>query len=253
MRSHAWRTAVLLASAVLATGCAAIADMTGITEMRELQAVGEPAEAEILRVWDTGMTLNDDPVIGMEVEVRPLDGERYRAIVPKSVVSRIAIPRFQPGEVIAVRYDLRDPTRVGLDDPPFPELRGEPEEEPERAPEEEAEEEPVDPPEEEPAEAPRARLETVSASGFEVSASFGLRLCARSREPRAEKVQVVFLVTGPGDRRYEHQKIAPMGDEPFCADFPGGFEGAWATPGIYRYEIRIEGEVVEMGELELKR
>ena len=245
MKSRVWRTAVLLASAILATGCIAIENMAGITDMRELQSIGDPAEAEILRVWATGMSLNDDPVIGMEVEVQPLEGERYRAVIPKSVISRIAIPRFQPGEVIAVRYDPRDPARVGLDASPFPEPREEPEEEPEQAL--------VEEPEEEPAEAPEARSEIASGSGFETTASAVLRLCARSREPREEKVQIVFLVTGPGNRRYEHQKIAPIGSEPFCADFPGGFEGAWVTPGLYRYEIRIEGEIAEMGELELKR
>jgi hypothetical protein len=181
------------------------------------------------------MTLNDDPVIGMEVEVQPPDSERYRAVIPKSLISRIAIPSFQPGQVIAVRYDPRDPARVGLDDPPFPEPREEAEEEPEQ----------------EPAEATKARPQ--SASGFETTASAVLRLCVRSREPREKAVQIVFLVTGPGDRRYEHQKTAPMGAEPFCADFPGDFERAWATPGIYRYEVRIEGEIAEMGELELKR
>ncbi|HEX7184498.1 MAG TPA: DUF3592 domain-containing protein [Thermoanaerobaculia bacterium] len=245
MRSQAWRIAVLMASVVLSAGCVAVENMAGITDMRELQSIGDPAEAEILRVWDTGMTLNDDPVIGMEVEVQPLEGERYRAVIPKSVISRIAIPRFQPGALIAVRYDPRDLSRVGLDDPPFPEPGEEPDEEPEQAL--------VEEPEEEPAKEPEARPESASGSGFETTASAVLRLCARSREPREEKVQIVFLVTGPGNRRYEHQKIAPMGAEPFCADFPGGFEGAWATPGIYRYEIRIEGEIAEMGELELKR
>lgn len=102
----------------LAAGCAVIDRATGESQARVLRQTGVPAWATILRIWDTGITLNDDPVIGMEVEVRPEEGESFRAVIPKSRISRIAIPQFQPGKEIAVRYDPRDPSQVALDDPP---------------------------------------------------------------------------------------------------------------------------------------
>lgn len=111
--------ALIAAALVLSSGCAMIDRMTGEAVARPLRQFGVPAEAEILEIWDTGITVNDNPVVGMEVEVEPPGGESYRAKIPRSVISRIAIPRFQPGERIAVRFDPNDPGIVALDDPPF--------------------------------------------------------------------------------------------------------------------------------------
>lgn len=114
------RILVLLATLALTAGCmtGAIDRATGESQARALQQTGLPAPATILRIWDTGITLNDDPVIGMEVEVRPEEGDPFRAVIPKSRISRIAIPQFQPGKEIAVRYDPQDRSQVALDDPP---------------------------------------------------------------------------------------------------------------------------------------
>jgi DNA-binding beta-propeller fold protein YncE len=101
---------------LLNLGCTAIDRMSGVAEVKELQQTGTPAKALILRIWDTGMTVNDDPVIGMEVEVHPAEGEVWNATIPKSLVSRIDIPRFQPGQTVTVRFDPRDRSRVGLDE-----------------------------------------------------------------------------------------------------------------------------------------
>jgi hypothetical protein len=95
-------------------GCAAINNMTGITETRELQRTGLAAEARIVRIWDTGMTLNNDPVVGFELEVHA-DGQTPFTATTKSPISRLDVPRFQPGNHVPVRYDPRDPTRVAID------------------------------------------------------------------------------------------------------------------------------------------
>lgn len=119
---------VLAAALVLTAACAAIDRATGESEARLLRQTGTLAWATILRLWDTGITVNDDPVVGMEVEVRPsppTEGAPFRAVIPKSRISRLDIPRVQPGMEVAVRYDPHDPSRVALDDPPFPPVRRE--------------------------------------------------------------------------------------------------------------------------------
>ena len=98
------------------TGCAMIDRMSGVADTKALQETGVAAEATIVRIWDTGMTVNDDPVIGMEVEVYPAEGEHWRATIPKSLISRLDIPRFQPGQIVHVRFDPQDRSRVGLDE-----------------------------------------------------------------------------------------------------------------------------------------
>jgi hypothetical protein len=105
----------LLALLALTAACGTIDRMTGVSQAKELQATGVAAPAEVLRLWDTGMTVNQDPVIGLEVEVRPADRPPYRATIAKSLISRLDIPQFQPGKVIQVRFDPREPARVAID------------------------------------------------------------------------------------------------------------------------------------------
>jgi hypothetical protein len=99
----------------LALGCGTIDRFTGVTASRELQRTGVAAEAEILSLWDTGITVNQDPVIGLKVRVRPRDGAAYEATIEKSLVSRLDVPQFQPGRTIPVRFDPQNPSRVAID------------------------------------------------------------------------------------------------------------------------------------------
>src|ERR1700688_167810 len=97
----------------LALGCAMFD--TGMSEAKDLQRVGVPAQAEILSIGETGLTVNDNPVITLDVEVRPADRPPYRATIKRLLVSRLEVPQFQPGRVIPVRFDPRDPSRVSFD------------------------------------------------------------------------------------------------------------------------------------------
>lgn len=108
------RAATLLL-AVLLAGCAIADRMSGVSDAKRLQEAGTPATARILRIWDTGITVNDDPVIGLEVEVARGGGSVYNATIPKSLVSRVDIPQFQPGQTVNVRIDPQDPAIVALD------------------------------------------------------------------------------------------------------------------------------------------
>jgi hypothetical protein len=114
--SHHLQRIALLPFAILAlTACAVIDRMSGVSDTKALQATGVAAEATVLRIWDTGITVNQDPVIGMEVEVRPADGKSWKATIPKSLISRLDVPRVQPGQVVEVRYDPHDTSLVALD------------------------------------------------------------------------------------------------------------------------------------------
>jgi hypothetical protein len=52
----------------------------------------------------------------MDVEIYAAEGKPWTATIPKSLISRLDIPHFQPGEIVKVRYDAQDPSRVGLDE-----------------------------------------------------------------------------------------------------------------------------------------
>jgi hypothetical protein len=96
------------------SGCAAVDRWSGVSQAKELQKNGEVAQATILKIWDTGMTVNDDPVVGFLLEVQPENKESYQAET-KLRISRLHIPMIQPGATIQVRYDPVQPTRVSLD------------------------------------------------------------------------------------------------------------------------------------------
>jgi len=95
-------------------GCALADRMSGVSDAKALQEIGEPAEATIIRIWDTGVTVNDDPVVGFLLEVRPSGKPGYQAET-KLRISRVDVPRVQPGMVVMVRIDPKDPKHVALD------------------------------------------------------------------------------------------------------------------------------------------
>lgn len=105
--------ALLLAGTL--TGCAVIDRWSGVRDAKALQQTGLRAKARILKIWDTGMTVDDDPVIGLRVEVAPEGGPPYVATIDRALISRLDVPQFQPEKVIPVRVDPKDPQHVAID------------------------------------------------------------------------------------------------------------------------------------------
>ena len=105
-------TAVLLLC--LACGCVIANKTAGLSQAKELHATGMSAEAKILEIADTGWTVNDDPVVSFLLEIYPSEQPPYQART-KLVISRVHIPQYQPGAIVPVRIDAKDPSRVSLD------------------------------------------------------------------------------------------------------------------------------------------
>lgn len=76
---------------------------------------GQPAQATVVSVSDTGMTINKNPQVRLELDVRGRDGGSYRTTTI-AVVSRLAASRYQPGATVNVMVDPLDPKHVGLAD-----------------------------------------------------------------------------------------------------------------------------------------
>lgn len=73
--------------------------------------IGEPAEAVVLDISDTGITINDNPKVRLKLKVYPKDREPYEATVSQ-VVSRVTIPRV--GDRVYVKFDPNNPSNVIL-------------------------------------------------------------------------------------------------------------------------------------------
>jgi hypothetical protein len=106
---------LLIVAALASSGCAIANKISGVSEARAIQKVGEPAYGTVMEVWDTGITVNNDPVIGLRLAVQRSGQQPYEAVINKSLVSRIHISQFQPGWQLPVRVDPQSPARVALD------------------------------------------------------------------------------------------------------------------------------------------
>ncbi len=78
-----------------------------------IQEKGRPARARLMKFWDTGTTINMDPMVGMLVEVTPPDGPPFQAEI-KTLVSRLEVGRLRPDASLYVHYNPDDPTKVAF-------------------------------------------------------------------------------------------------------------------------------------------
>ena len=81
---------------------------------REIRKAGLPAKGTVLKIWETGVRVNDSPVVGFRLKVHAEGMAPFEAET-KALISILWIPRIQPGAVLPVRYDPNDPSRVVLD------------------------------------------------------------------------------------------------------------------------------------------
>ena len=76
---------------------------------RRIKANGVEAEATILAISDTGVTINKNPYVKLRLRVEPMGMAAYETEV-KAMVSRMAIPR--PGDGVRVKFDPNKPEDV---------------------------------------------------------------------------------------------------------------------------------------------
>ncbi len=104
-----------------------IRGMASAAETKDLARIwleGDPAQAKIVRIKETGASFNDHPQVDFELEVTDRMGRAFRTEAT-SYIRTIAIPRIQPGCELEVRIDPQDRGRVVLhEDVVYPGYRG---------------------------------------------------------------------------------------------------------------------------------
>jgi len=78
---------------------------------------GQKAIAKIIHIGEMGdsvITINNQPILNLELEVSDSIRQPYKVSID-SIIPRVAIPQFQPGAVIAVRIDNKNPKKVVID------------------------------------------------------------------------------------------------------------------------------------------
>jgi hypothetical protein len=74
---------------------------------------GTPAKARVLRFEPTGGSINDDLRVRIDLDVQPLGSEGYQAEVV-TYMHPVHFARYQPGALVEVRFDPKEPTDVVL-------------------------------------------------------------------------------------------------------------------------------------------
>lgn len=99
-----------------------ISKMSG--QKQQLLATGQPAQARIIQMGDTGTRINHDHVVQLLLEVhpQPMQGPQgYRGAMPpfqtqaQLLVPMMALPRVQPGAMVPIRYNPQNPQEVTID------------------------------------------------------------------------------------------------------------------------------------------
>jgi hypothetical protein len=78
---------------------------------QRLNTLGQDGTGTITAVRDTGMTVNENPSIEMDLQVQVGGGAPY-PVTHQQVVSRLAIANFQPGATVALKVDPADPQSI---------------------------------------------------------------------------------------------------------------------------------------------
>jgi hypothetical protein len=81
---------------------------------KQLLATGKRANGKIVDMWDTGVTINNQPEIGMVIEVTPDFEPSFKAEV-KQVISRLQTSFYQVGVTCVVKYDPNNKKTVAIE------------------------------------------------------------------------------------------------------------------------------------------
>jgi|GEM_PF-1488972 len=77
---------------------------------KRLMQMGTHAPAEVLKVEDTGVTINEIyPMVKLTLRVRPKSSEVFDVKID-SLVSRVSLPR--PGDMLEVIFDPQKPSNI---------------------------------------------------------------------------------------------------------------------------------------------
>lgn len=74
---------------------------------------GESSSATILKVWDTGTTINDNPQIGLLIEAKTKEGVKFQAET-RAIVSRLNVAHVQPGVTADILYDPLNTRKIQI-------------------------------------------------------------------------------------------------------------------------------------------
>lgn len=74
---------------------------------------GVTAQARVMKVWDTGVSINDNPQVGLLLHITPSMSAAFD-VEAKTIVSRLNAALVQPGITAEIKYDPQNPRRLQI-------------------------------------------------------------------------------------------------------------------------------------------
>lgn len=92
-----------------------LSDMhAGQAQAQHLMATGVVGHATIGAVRDTGMTVNDNPVVELDLQVTSPAAAGPYPVTHRQMISRLQVAQLLPGATVQVRVDPADPQALVL-------------------------------------------------------------------------------------------------------------------------------------------
>jgi hypothetical protein len=85
--------------------------LAGLQDQLKLIQTGLDGTAEVHSVQDTGNSINDNPVVVVQMTVTPASGMPYE-VTHRTMVSRIVVPRV--GDKVRIKYSAENPQQVTI-------------------------------------------------------------------------------------------------------------------------------------------
>ncbi len=95
----------------LSQGSAAMDNANQMMADQELGQSGRDGEATVVAIRDTGMTMNENPVVEFDLKVT-VGGFGPYDVTRQQIVSRLQVAQIQPGTEVKVKVAEDDPQRV---------------------------------------------------------------------------------------------------------------------------------------------
>jgi hypothetical protein len=103
---------ILIIPGILIISAIAILPFLRIIFPRDIKN-GVTTQARVLKVRDTGVSINDNPQVGLLLEFSPIGSGPFQAEA-KTVVSRLNAALVQPGITAEIKYDPQKPGRIQI-------------------------------------------------------------------------------------------------------------------------------------------
>ncbi len=105
---------VIIVPVLIIVGLLVMRLVRGSAQNRAVLAHGESAPATIVKIWETGTSLNDQPQVGIQLQVQPANHPAFQAQT-SMFISFLQASQLQPGMLVNVRYDPQDPSKVAIE------------------------------------------------------------------------------------------------------------------------------------------